>query len=68
MLLELRDLQAMDRIIHQCVDDIIHEAAGEFGHSLAQGFERLEKRIDATEARIYTRLADLENLLAQKDK
>ena len=58
----------MDRIIHQCVDDIIHEAAGEFGHSLAQGFERLEKRIDATEARIYTRLADLENLLAQKDK
>jgi len=68
MLLEQKDLQAINRIIRQCVDDLIFKAADEFGHLLARGFERLDERIDASEARFYNRLADLENLLAQKDK
>ena len=60
MLLEPKDLEAIERIIFRNND--------EFALSIAQGFERLEERLDAAEARLYSRLADLENLLAKKDE
>ena len=60
MLLEPKDLEAIERNIFRNNDEV--------ALSLAQGFERLEERLDAAEARLYSRLADLEDLLAKKDE
>ena len=60
MLLETKDLEAIERIIFRNND--------EFALSIAQGFEHLEERLDAAEARLYSRLAEIENLLAKKDE
>ena len=50
-----KDIELIERIIYKGNDDI--------AISIARSFERLEERIDASEARIYSRLADLENKL-----
>jgi len=60
MLLESKDLEAIERIIFRNNDEV--------ALSIVRGFERLEERLDAAEARLYSRLAELENLLAQKDE
>jgi len=52
------DLDAIERIIYKNADDI--------AVSIARSFERMEERIDASESRLYARLADLEDLLAHK--
>jgi len=52
------DLESIERIIYKNSDDI--------AVSIARSFERLEERIDAAEARLYSRFADIEDLLAQK--
>ena len=54
------DLEAIERSLYKMSDDL--------AVSTARSFERLEERIDASETRLYLRLAELENLLAQKDK
>lgn len=54
------DLEQIERIIYKNSDDI--------AISIARSFERLEECIDATEARLYSRLADLEDQLAKKDE
>ena len=51
------DLEAIERIIYKASDDI--------AVSTSRGFERLEEMMDAMEARLYTRLVDIEDLLAQ---
>jgi hypothetical protein len=58
MSLEQKDLELIERVIYKNNDDI--------AVSIARSFERLEERIDATESRLYSRLADLEDLLAQR--
>ena len=60
MLLEQNDLQA--------IEHLIFKSAGDIAEVIARGFERLEEQFYSTEARINGRLADLENLLANKDK
>jgi hypothetical protein len=57
MSLEPKDLELIERAIYKNVDDICI--------SIARSFERLEERVDATESRIYTRLAELEEQLGK---
>ena len=52
-LLPQADLEAIERIIYKNSDDI--------AVSIARSFERLEERIDATESRLYSRLAEIED-------
>jgi len=53
MSLDKKDLELIERLIYKNADDI--------AISIARSFERLEERIDATESRLYSRLADLED-------
>jgi hypothetical protein len=47
------DLEAIERLISRNGDDL--------AISIARSFERLEERIDATESRLYARLAEVED-------
>ncbi len=53
MSLDSKDLELIESIVYKNSDDI--------AISIARSFERLEERIDASESRIYSRLADLED-------
>ncbi len=55
MSLEQKDLELIERIIYKSSDDI--------AVSISRSFERLEERIDASESRIYSRLAELEDTI-----
>jgi hypothetical protein len=50
-----KDLELIERVIYKNGDDI--------AVSIARSFERLEERIDASESRLYSRLADIEDFL-----
>ena len=56
MSLDQKDLELIERVIYKNGDDV--------AVSIARGFERLEERIDATEARLYSRLAEVEDKVA----
>ena len=53
MNLNNKDLELIERVIYKNGDDI--------AVCMGRSFERLEERIDATEARLYGRLAELED-------
>ena len=53
MALEQKDLEQIERVIYKNGDDV--------AVSIARSFERLEERINDTEARLYSRLSDLED-------
>jgi hypothetical protein len=53
MALDQKDLELIERIVAKNGDDV--------AVSIARSFERIEERIDATEYRLYVRLADLED-------
>ena len=53
MALEQKDLESLERVIYRNGDDI--------AVSIGRSFERLEERIDAAEARIYSRLSEVED-------
>ena len=53
MSLESKDLELIESLIYKNGDDI--------AISIARSFERLEKRIDDVESRIYTRLSEIED-------
>lgn len=55
MSLEQKDLELIEHLIYKGNDDI--------AVSISRSFERLEERIDAAESRIYSRLADLEDVI-----
>jgi hypothetical protein len=49
------DLEHVERIVYNTADDM--------AVSIARSFERMEERIDAMDARLYNRIADLEDAL-----
>lgn len=53
MPLDSKDLELLERTLYKHSDDI--------AVSIARSFERLEERIDATESRLYSRIAELED-------
>lgn len=53
MALDQKDLEQIERIIYKSADDI--------AVSIARSFERLEERMDATESRLYSRIAEVED-------
>ena len=53
MTLEQKDVELIERLIFKNNDDV--------AVSIARSFERLEERIDAAEARLYSRLSDIED-------
>jgi hypothetical protein len=53
MALDQKDLDLIERILSKNEDDV--------AVSIARSFERMEERIDATESRLYGRMADLED-------
>ena len=55
MSLDQKDLESIERIIYKNNDDV--------AVSIARSFERLEERVDAAEARIHSRLSELEDRL-----
>jgi hypothetical protein len=57
MALDRKDLEQIESLIYKNSDDI--------AISIARSFERLEKRIDEMESRVYNRIADVEDLVAQ---
>ena len=48
-----QDLEQIERVIYKNGDDV--------AVSIARGFERLEERIDATESRLCSRFAEVED-------
>jgi hypothetical protein len=50
-----KDLELIERIVYKNNDDV--------AISIARSFERLEERLDGTEARIHSRLSELEDRL-----
>jgi len=56
MSLDKRDIELIESIIYKSADDI--------AVSIARSFERLEERIDATESRLYSRLAEIDDLIS----
>jgi len=58
MAIDQKDLELIERVIYKNGDDI--------AVSIGRSFERLEERIDSAEARIYGRLADLEDKLQMR--
>jgi hypothetical protein len=53
MALDQKDLELIERILYKSEDDVVV--------SIARSFERLEERIDATESRLYSRFAEVED-------
>ena len=53
MALDTKDLELLERLIYKSADDI--------AISIARSFERLEERMDASESRLYSRFADVED-------
>ena len=53
MALDPKDLELIERIIYKSADDI--------AISIARSFERLEKRLEASEARLHSRTAEVED-------
>ena len=58
MSLEQKDLELIERVLYKSGDDV--------AVAIARSFERLEERIDATEARLYSRIAELEDVITSK--
>ena len=58
MALDNKDLEQIESIIYKSADDV--------AVSIARSFERLEERVDATESRLYGRLADIEDKLGSR--
>jgi len=56
MALDQKDLELIERLLYKNGDDV--------AVSIARSFERLEERIDATESRLYSRLAEVEDKVA----
>ena len=53
MVLDTKDLEAIERLLFKSADDI--------AVSIARSFERLEERMDAVESRLYSRMAEVED-------
>ncbi len=53
MSLDQKDLELIERLIYKNADDV--------AISIARSFERLEERIDTMEARLYTRISEVED-------
>ncbi len=53
MSLEQKDIELIERVIYKNGDDI--------AIAIGRSFERLEERIDASESRTYSRLAEVED-------
>ena len=56
MSLDKKDIELIESIIYKNSDDI--------AVSIARSFERLEERIDSAESRIYSRLAEIDDLIS----
>ena len=57
MSLDKKDIELIESIIYKSADDI--------AVSIARSFERLEERIDASESRVYSRLAEIDDLISE---
>jgi hypothetical protein len=57
MSLDQKDIELIERLVYKNADDI--------AVSIARSFERIEERIDAAESRLYSRLADVEDRIAE---
>ncbi|MEI7462790.1 MAG: hypothetical protein WCK03_00125 [Candidatus Taylorbacteria bacterium] len=57
MSLDNKDIELIEAVIYKSADDI--------AVSIARSFERLEERIDTTESRLYTRIADIDGLVIE---
>jgi DNA-binding Lrp family transcriptional regulator len=53
MSLDQKDIEIIERLLFKSSDDI--------ATSIARSFERLEERIDASESRLYSRMAEVED-------
>ena len=53
MALDTKDLEHIERLLFKSADDV--------AVSIARSFERLEERMDSTESRLYSRIAELED-------
>lgn len=56
MALDQKDLELIERIIYKGADDV--------DVAIARSFERLEERMDASESRLNSRLAEVEDKIA----
>lgn len=53
MALDQKDLEQIEHIIYKGADDV--------AVAIARSFERLEERMDASESRLYSRFAEVED-------
>ena len=56
MALARNDLEQIERLIYKSGDDV--------AVSIARSFERIEERIDASESRLFSRIAEVEDKVA----
>ena len=55
--LSKKDLELIESVVYKSADDI--------AVSICRGLERLEERLDSTESRLYSRLAELDDKLCE---
>lgn len=51
--------------IVEAIESAVYKNADDLAIALSRSFERLEERIDAMETRVYTRIAELEDMIIE---
>ena len=54
---------ALDKTDIEIIEKIVYKSADDIAVSIARSFERLEERIDSAESRIYSRIAEIDDLI-----
>ena len=65
---EIKGIKSLMEAFPEKVERIIYKNGDDIAVSIARSFERLEERVDAAEARIYSRLTDIEDGIGEELK
>ncbi len=49
----------------EVIENLIYKNGDDLAVSMARGLERLEERVDRVESRLYSRISDLEDMIAK---
>jgi len=58
---QIKEIESALKSLPEQIERIIYRNGDDIAVSVGRSFERLEERVDAGEARIYSRLSDIED-------
>jgi hypothetical protein len=58
---QIKEIESSLKSLPEQIERIIYRNGDDIAVSVGRSFERLEERVDAGEARIYSRLSDIED-------